>query len=496
VTIRGRLAIGLAAIAITLLVPLLINMRALESLHQTTLQLRTGEFAASLLLGRLRESADDLRNADTNIGVLANDTAQRQMDSALTLTARLSDSLGAHDLHDAQREVIAALAVLRPAMAKEYEAARTDQHRIADDISTDMVIPAIRRIERAVTSSESTLRQRTEMLVQSASEKTTAAKGVAIISLVGAMLLASLIAIWLTRFISEPVRDLELGMRTVAEGDFSHELNIDATRRDEFGRLAASYQTMTQRLAELDKLRAEFISVASHELKTPVNVIMGYLDLLDEGIYGDLTPKQREVNEILRKQANGLTRLVRRLLDVSRFEAGGGSLDLREINLIRFLNHLESSFQVLASQREITFIIRHEAGLPEHVSWDEDRMNEVLGNLLSNAFKFTQRGGRVDLSVRFHGEAVEIQVKDTGVGIAPEQLPHVFEKFYQADNQESTEAKGTGLGLAIARQIVEAHRGTISVESTVGVGTTFTVTLPVSATNRRLTPVERLRQVV
>jgi two-component system, OmpR family, sensor histidine kinase ResE len=223
---------------------------------------------------------------------------------------------------------------------------------------------------------------------------------------------------------------------------------------------------------------------------------MGYLDLLDEGIYGDLTPKQREVNEILRKQANGLTRLVRRLLDVSRFEAGGGSLDLREINLIRFLNHLESSFQVLASQREITFIIRHEAGLPEHVSWDEDRMNEVLGNLLSNAFKFTQRGGRVDLSVWFHGEAVEIQVKDTGVGIAPEQLPHVFEKFYQADNQESTEAKGTGLGLAIARQIVEAHRGTISVESTVGVGTTFTVTLPVSATNRRLTPVERLRQVV
>jgi len=146
---------------------------------------------------------------------------------------------------------------------------------------------------------------------------------------------------------------------------------------------------------------------------------------------------------------------------------------------------LESSFTVLANQRDIAFSVDHGQDLPLKVYWDEDRINEVLGNLLSNAFKFTPRGGKVALAVAAVENKVIITVTDTGVGISEEQLPHIFDKFFQADNQAQAATKGTGLGLAIAREIVEAHGGQITVESRVGEGTTFVVRLPVDAPGGR-----------
>ena len=198
-----------------------------------------------------------------------------------------------------------------------------------------------------------------------------------------------------------------------------------------------------------------------------------------------MTPKQKEILETIAKQAQTLTRLVKRLLDISRFEASGGKVEVRQIDLHRFLRTLESSFSVLANQRDIAFSVEHGEALPTKVSWDEDRINEVLGNLLSNAFKFTPRGGKVALQVAAAGNKVVITVIDTGAGIEAEQLPQIFDKFYQADNQAQAATKGTGLGLAIAREIVEAHGGQITVESRVGEGTTFVVTLPTEALGAR-----------
>jgi signal transduction histidine kinase len=123
--------------------------------------------------------------------------------------------------------------------------------------------------------------------------------------------------------------------------------------------------------------------------------------------------------------------------------------------------------------------------VPDTVMWDYDRMNEVLGNLLSNAFKFTARGGRIELAIDAQGGRVLLEVKDTGAGISTEQLPRIFDKFFQGDNQSAASAKGSGLGLAIAKSIVEAHGGTIHCESTRGVGTTFSIDLPVRVQPRR-----------
>jgi signal transduction histidine kinase len=302
-------------------------------------------------------------------------------------------------------------------------------------------------------------------------------------------LLAGTIAFLLTRSITGPVRELERGMRAVADGDFDHKLKVSPNRGDEFGRLSASFDEMSQQLAALDKLKAEFVSIASHELKTPINVVLGYLQLLNEGIYGSVSPKQREVHRTLEAQVQSLSRLVTQLLDVSRFEAGGGRIEVRSTSLPRFLDELERGFQVLAIQRDIRFLSRRGDGLPNEVEWDVDSMSEVLGNLLSNAFKFTERGGEVELGAHAADDWVELEVRDTGAGIPPEHLPHIFEKFFQADNQRGANAKGSGLGLAIAKGIVEAHGGSIRCESTPGVGTTFTVVMPVHAKTRRVAPV-------
>jgi signal transduction histidine kinase len=213
--------------------------------------------------------------------------------------------------------------------------------------------------------------------------------------------------------------------------------------------------------------------------------MIGYLQLLEEGVYGRVDAKQLEVHRTLVTQANLLLRLVKQLLDVSRFEAGGGRLEPRAVSLNRLVTDLERAFHVLAVQREIDFRVEREPDLPDEVFWDPDRINEVLGNLLSNAFKFTPHGGTVELILEpMDDDAVLMRVHDTGAGIPPEQLPRIFEKFYQADNQRSARSAGSGLGLAIAKQIVEAHGGSILCESTPGVGTTFSIALPVRVTGR------------
>jgi two-component system, OmpR family, sensor histidine kinase BaeS len=303
-----------------------------------------------------------------------------------------------------------------------------------------------------------------------------------------------LIAVLVWRSISRPVSDLESGMAAVASGNFGYRLSVSPARRDEFGKLAGSFRTMAEQLAQLDRLKAEFISIASHELKTPINVVLGYLQLIDEGSYGRISPRMREILRTVDAQTRSLSRLVHQLLDVSRFEAGGGKLDLRPTDLGRFLTDLEDTFRVLSMQRGIDFRLERSGPLPQEVVWDPDRMNEVLGNLLSNAFKFTDRGGTVELALEANGDVIQIMVRDTGAGIAPEQLPHIFKKFYQADNQEAAFAGGTGLGLAIAKQIVAAHGGRIQVESTVGLGTTFWLILPVRA-GARITALPRPARV-
>jgi signal transduction histidine kinase len=483
--LRTKLALALLAIAVVLLVPLGIALSSLQRVHASTERIRDVEFAASLLLGRMRSGAEDLRRAETALLFVPEAKTRDQMSAEVLKLSAMADSLGKYALDTAARRIQQAIGDVAAAAPLIYTAALGGHAERADSISTARMEPALDRVQHGIGVAERQLRERTRALVANTAEETADAQRVAAVALIAALLLTALIAVSITRTISRPVRALETGMKAVADGDFAHRLEVQTERSDEFGRLATSYRSMATQLQELDKLKAEFVSVASHELKTPINVILGYVQLFRQGVYGELTPKQIEVCKTLETQSRLLARLVTQLLDVSRFEAGGGRLDPHPMKLGAFLDDLHKAFSVLAVQREVDFEVACDESLPDEVTWDQDRMNEVLGNLLSNAFKFTPQGKRVALSARAEGDIIHLRVEDTGAGIPPSQLPHIFKKFYQADNQSSAAAKGTGLGLAITKEIVEAHHGSITVKSVPGKGTTFELSLPARVPARR-----------
>src|ERR1700730_18015882 len=480
-TLRARLGWGLFAIALVLIVPLLLSLKSLEHLYETSRLLRDREFAASLLLGSFRERTDDARRAEDALLFIHDQKSAARMQSGIDGLVSLTDSLDRYRLGLSASQIRASLDALRSAAREEYEQAAAGRSTVAEMISQQRTRPAIASVDSALGASATTLRNSTRQRVADATNETLNAERLVAGALPVALLVALVIGIWLMRSISRPVYELERGMQAISEGDLRYQLDLAPNRKTEFGRVAASYQTMASQLADLERLRAEFVGVASHELKTPINVIIGYLELLQEGIFGELTPKQKEILYTISKQANSLTRLVKCLLDISRFEASGGKLEVRQVDLQRLLKTLESSFSVLAMQRDIAFSVEHGEGLRSKVYWDEDRINEVLRTLFSNAFQFTPRGGRGALSVAPADGKVVITVADTGAGISAEQLPHIFDKFYQADNQAQAATKGTGLGLAIAKEIVEAHGGQTTVERRVGEGMTFVVTLPIEA---------------
>jgi signal transduction histidine kinase len=474
--------------AAILVAPLFIAYDSLNNMRAAVQDIQSQDLNATVLLARIRSAAEEMRQAELQL-VYATDSSTlahpgTRVTAAVRTLRALSDSLTAFGLQNSRTNIVTTLDRVEKAIPAELEAVRRGKGERADSLSK-LLQPVMLEIDSIVEETGTFLQERTAQKVLQANLEAGNAQQLTTTAFGFAVVLAGLIAIWLTTTISRPVSDLESGMETVAGGDFSYRLSIEPMRHDEFGRLAASYQTMVQQLKQLDQLKAEFVSVASHELKTPINVIIGYLQLLQENVYGDLTPKQREICLTLASQAQALSRLVRQLLDVSRFEAGGGKLELRPMRLIPFLAELESTFRVLAIQRGIRFHVDRGSRLPDQVVWDEDRMSEVLGNLLSNAFKFTERGGLVELSVAAANDAVQMRVRDTGAGIPPENVAFIFEKFFQADNQASASAKGTGLGLAIAKSIVNAHGGSISVTSTLGSGTTFSITLPVKASAGR-----------
>ncbi|HSJ63528.1 MAG TPA: HAMP domain-containing sensor histidine kinase [Gemmatimonadaceae bacterium] len=493
-TIRARLALGLFAIAVVLLGPLAYTVFSLRQFSVETRRLSEGVFSASMLVSRIRTDLDEIRRAEQALNANKIDSLADKLAARVRQAGTRADTLRRFNLDTAADTLGVLTARMAEHLPRYQHLLSTDSTEAADSLSAAVILGSVVRAEQAIRRSETVLRQRMGEGVRAAQQRAQTAQSISAGAFAIAGLLVLGISILTWRTIANPIRDLEDGMAAVAGGNFTYRLGVSPRRDDEFGRLAVSFRSMADQLLQLDRLKAEFVSIASHELKTPINVVLGYLQLLQEEVYGPLTHRQREVLGTLEAQSRSLARLVHQLLDMSRFEAGGGKLDIRSVHLPRFLEDLEQSFRVLAIQRGVAFEIERAGAIPNEVFWDPDRVNEVLGNLLSNAFKFTERGGTVTLRIEGGDGMVGLEVRDTGAGIPPDQLPHVFEKFYQASNQEAAAQIGTGLGLAIAKQIVVAHGGEVAVDSTVGVGTSFYITLPVRGGSRIDAAVGPLRE--
>jgi signal transduction histidine kinase len=492
--LRQRIVLTLVGITVVLGIPAAYALLSLQNLRHITHSL-SAQRVATGALGDLRNAAETAIDGQRRYvavmavgSVLENDAASAtdttrvrvQVDSAIVQATRALDVLRA-DGGGAYAGVSAPAARLWSEiaanirrdrdllMAGRREEADSLRRTLEDQISA--LDPRLDAIDHSITGRTGRELQQAERVARSALTTTL----LALLLALGATLI---IGALLTRTLLRPIALLRRGMATVAEGDFEPHVRIPRERPDELGDLARSFGTMTEQLRELDRLKAEFVSVASHEIKTPLSVIRGYVTLLADGIYGDVNDQQKKTLEAVSAQTDRLTRLVHRLLDVSRFEAGGARLELREIELRPFFEELTADFRVLAVQKGIDFPVRLADDLPRAIVCDEDRLNEVLGNLLSNAFKFTAEGGTIRMDAARSDGGMRVEVEDTGVGIPPDKLPHVFEKFYQVDNDAQPRSVGSGLGLAIAREIVEAHGGTIGADSEVGRGTRFRVFLP------------------
>ena len=233
------------------------------------------------------------------------------------------------------------------------------------------------------------------------------------------------------------------------------------------------------RLRELSAMKEEFLALTTHDLRSPLTVISGVINFFTSGRLGELTPEQKNMVQMMERNTQNLIELVNDLLDASKLESGTLRLETVEVDLRGLTEELREQMQPLAREKEIALEEAIPVDLPP-VRADHAKLRRVLVNLLSNALKFTPKGGRVELNAAREGDTVRVSVADTGVGMAPDDVADIFDKYTQARSRATRSEKGTGLGLYITRQLVELHGGKISVVSEIGRGSTFSFTIPIA----------------
>lgn len=284
----------------------------------------------------------------------------------------------------------------------------------------------------------------------------------------GALLLSVAIAIWLANLITRPLRRMAAVASAVDSGDLSH--RIDYGGDDEVGVLADSFNHMMDRLEEGFRLQREFVSDASHELRSPLTVLRGRIEQLADNS-GDRAAVEAEADELM-KEVRRMERLTDDMLTLAKAERGG-LVQPRRVPIDDFVEDLRRDLPLLGSRH-----YHVESTLHGELEADPDRLAQVLRNLVTNAVRHTGSDGHIDVSIGSQNGAAIFAVADDGTGIEPNQLDRIFDRFHRTDEGRSRAEGGSGLGLAIARAIVEAHGGTISASSTPGQGATIRFRIP------------------
>mgnify|MGYP003602257928 CR=1 FL=1 len=296
-------------------------------------------------------------------------------------------------------------------------------------------------------------------------------------SLWSAVLAAGIVAVVLSLTISQrilgPVGELTKAAHRMQSGDLRQRVHVQS--QDELGALAQAFNAMADGLAETEDLRRHLINDVAHELRTPLSNVCGYLEAMNDGV----TEPTPSIIESLYEEAMLLQRLVEDLQELALAEAGQLKLASQPTAIGDIITKTANAHRTAASEKDIQIVIDLAPGLPA-VRADRARISQVLRNLLDNAITHTPPGGQITITARQSGTYVEVSVHDTGSGISYEHLPYVFDRFYRADPSRARATGGAGLGLAIVKQLVEAHGGRAWVRSTVGQGSTFLFTVPIT----------------
>ncbi len=287
-----------------------------------------------------------------------------------------------------------------------------------------------------------------------------------------AMAAAIAVSFIFSRSIIAPIRDMTAASQRIANGHYDERVNSRGS--DELGQLADRFNQMAEQLEQVESMRRRLIGDVTHELRTPLTAIKGSA----EGLIDGILPATDETYGQIHAEAERLNRLVDDLQELSRVEARAYQLDFRDLDASMLIQTVIKRMQFQFDEKRVTLTIN----LPPHpvmLHADEDRIVQGLTNLVGNALQYTPENGEVTISLESTGNEARFSVKDTGIGIPPDHLPHIFDRFYRVDKSRSRAHGGSGIGLTIAKHLVEAHGGKIWAESEgEGKGSTFVFTLP------------------
>jgi signal transduction histidine kinase len=290
-----------------------------------------------------------------------------------------------------------------------------------------------------------------------------------------ALLAALIVSTFVTRRLVSPIQRMKTASQRIAAGEYAE--RVAEPGQDELGDLARSFNQMAQTLAEAEERRRELIGDVTHELRTPLANIRSVM----EGVIDGVLPADPSTFQQVEQEAARLQRLVQDLEALSRAEAGQLLLQRQPVDPAALVAEVTARLQPQYREKGVGLAVQAPVGLPA-VHADRWRLMQVLINLLGNALQYTPAGGQVRVTAAIDRDHLVVRVADNGIGIAPEHLPHLFERFYRVDKSRSRTGGGSGIGLTIARHLVEAHGGRISAESAgLGQGSTFTFTLPIAS---------------
>jgi two-component system sensor histidine kinase BaeS len=300
-----------------------------------------------------------------------------------------------------------------------------------------------------------------------------------------AFLAAVLVSLLVSRQVVAPVRAMMSASQRIAEGNYTERVHVSGDlskgEQDELAQLALSFNQMAAKLQQTENMRRQLIGDVAHELRTPLTAIKGSM----EGLIDGVLPADAETYQTIHREADRLQRLVNDLQELSRVESGAFDLDRQSVKVSDLVDSAVARLGKQFEEKDVTLETEVPSGLPQ-VFVDKDRIDQVLLNLVGNALQYTPSGGKVTISAHAQDDEIHIAVADTGIGIPPEHLPHLFTRFYRVDKSRSRARGGSGIGLTIAKHLVEAHDGRIwAVSSGSGQGSTFIFTLPLSSQNRK-----------
>ncbi|KYK21094.1 hypothetical protein AYK25_03700 [Thermoplasmatales archaeon SM1-50] len=290
-----------------------------------------------------------------------------------------------------------------------------------------------------------------------------------------------IIGFLISRSFSKPIRHLYKATQELEKGNFNVRTNIKtkdelAQLSDAFNRSAFALSNMEQERINLDKSKSEFLSITSHELRTPITPLKVQLQMLQQEYFGKLTEKQKESLEVILRNTERLNKIIEDFLEVSRIEAARLKFIFRYTNVSDIIKETVKFMNGFAKQKNISLMII--CGTLPSIEVDPDRISQVLRNLIHNAIKFSPESSSIEIGAQVKKDFIRFSVKDKGVGLNADDQIRIFEPFYQVNGSPSKSYGGTGLGLTICRGIIEAQKGKIWVESTPTVGSTFYFTIP------------------